>query len=350
MAIKALYFFTGLGHEAVVVFFVISGYLVGGLSLQKWRTKGVNLGTYAVARVSRIYTVLIPGLLLGATLDWIGWHFFNHSALYTAAAQYGSSMNTTVSENLGLSTFLGNLLMLQGISVPRLGSNAPLWSLANEWWYYTAFALLAGGLLAPSRGRKAALLVLLLLLTVLLPPRLMLWVCVWCLGVAAAEWIERGRRFPPFWLGALLFGGALIASRLSHNVETAADEAGVFSGFGRDLLFGLAYTLLLVCAATGLRRAPSFSRLHHRLADFSYSTYVIHFPVMLLMVAVAFSFGLVGVQVQPTTFNLTFLFVWIALVYVCCYGFFWLFERHTDKIRRGLGSLLLGQPKAPARP
>jgi peptidoglycan/LPS O-acetylase OafA/YrhL len=33
--VKALYFVTGLGHEAVVIFFVISGFLVGGVTLDR---------------------------------------------------------------------------------------------------------------------------------------------------------------------------------------------------------------------------------------------------------------------------------------------------------------------------
>ena len=40
---RGLYFVTGLGHEAVVIFFVISGFLVGGLTLDRWRTRGPDL-------------------------------------------------------------------------------------------------------------------------------------------------------------------------------------------------------------------------------------------------------------------------------------------------------------------
>lgn len=36
---KLIYFLAGFGHEAVMVFFVISGYLVGALTLDKWKQK-----------------------------------------------------------------------------------------------------------------------------------------------------------------------------------------------------------------------------------------------------------------------------------------------------------------------
>ena len=41
--VKAIYFMTGFGHESVVIFIIISGYLVGGLTLEKWRENGPKL-------------------------------------------------------------------------------------------------------------------------------------------------------------------------------------------------------------------------------------------------------------------------------------------------------------------
>src|SRR5260370_239799 len=40
---KTLYVATGLGHEAVVIFFVISGFLVGGLTLDRWKSRGPDI-------------------------------------------------------------------------------------------------------------------------------------------------------------------------------------------------------------------------------------------------------------------------------------------------------------------
>ena len=88
--VQALYLFTSLGHEAVMVFFVLSGFLVGGLTLSQWRDTGVDLASYFVHRVSRIYTVLIPALCLGCGLDYCGYHFFNASHIYTNAAAYAT--------------------------------------------------------------------------------------------------------------------------------------------------------------------------------------------------------------------------------------------------------------------
>jgi hypothetical protein len=35
-----------------------------------------------------------------------------------------------------LIAFLGNFAFLQTICVPIFGTNGPMWSLANEFWYY----------------------------------------------------------------------------------------------------------------------------------------------------------------------------------------------------------------------
>lgn len=60
---------TGLGPAAVLWFFVLSGFLVGGGVLHK-----VSMGTfcyreYFYQRALRLYVVLLPALVLGALLD-----------------------------------------------------------------------------------------------------------------------------------------------------------------------------------------------------------------------------------------------------------------------------------------
>ena len=67
LATSLFYAWTGLGREAVMVFFVLSGFLVGGAVMRAgpafdWRT-------YAIARLSRLWVVLVPALLLTAALD-----------------------------------------------------------------------------------------------------------------------------------------------------------------------------------------------------------------------------------------------------------------------------------------
>jgi peptidoglycan/LPS O-acetylase OafA/YrhL len=190
--LKVLYFFTGLGHEAVIVFFVISGYLVGGLAVIRYPLRGFDLADFAVHRIGRIYTVLVPALLLGGMLDWLGLRFFNASNLYTAPAH----LDFVIANNLNLPTFILNLVNLQAIAGQRLGSNSPLWSLAFEWWYYVIFA---AAMTATIRG-PVLLRVLscatLIVIATLMPHFVLIWGLVWLIGMATALYGSRRSRSP----------------------------------------------------------------------------------------------------------------------------------------------------------
>ena len=51
----ALTMFCRMGHEAVIIFFVLSGFLVGGRGWERILNGTMNVGGYAIDRFSRIY-------------------------------------------------------------------------------------------------------------------------------------------------------------------------------------------------------------------------------------------------------------------------------------------------------
>ena len=69
--VYAWWFLTGFesGHQAVVGFFDLSGYLVGGAVLARMREPKPFLKDYYLHRFTRVYVVLIPTLLLTLFLD-----------------------------------------------------------------------------------------------------------------------------------------------------------------------------------------------------------------------------------------------------------------------------------------
>jgi peptidoglycan/LPS O-acetylase OafA/YrhL len=340
---KGLYFFTGLGHEAVVVFFVISGFLVGGTTLERWSRQGPDLKRYAVARFSRIYTVLVPALAVGLLLDVAGLRWFNASALYTNSAQYHTiSLNSDISAGLDARTLLGNLFMLQGISTGIFGSNNPLWSLAYEWWYYTLFALLAAAWTGTDLGRwRPVSAVAGLLLAAWLPGHVTLWGGIWLLGLLTHRWIASGAWRPHPVIGLAMLALAIVWSRLSHNVENVDHPESLFTGFARDLVLGLAFSVALA-SITRLQGTLGCSRFHARMADFSYTTYLCHFPAMLLLIAVAFQCVGLPFQQQPDARGLACLVGLSALLLAYCRAFAWLTERHTAAVQRWLQATLTG--------
>src|ERR1700722_19961142 len=64
--LKLFWLLTVLEHEAVVLFFVLSGFLIGGAVLNSMRKGSFDLGSYLIARFSRIYIVYIPALIVTA--------------------------------------------------------------------------------------------------------------------------------------------------------------------------------------------------------------------------------------------------------------------------------------------
>ncbi len=73
---QAFYLVTGLHHQGVMVFFVLSGFFVGGALLREAKAAGcadnVDWLKYSVTRLSRLWLVLIPALLLTLVWDRLG--------------------------------------------------------------------------------------------------------------------------------------------------------------------------------------------------------------------------------------------------------------------------------------
>ena len=148
-----LYLLTGLGRQAVVIFFVLSGFLIGRNVLNAFSNGEWSWRAYAAHRLARLWAVLLPALVLTALLDM-------------ARGEWPD-----------LLVALGNAAFLQTIAVPVFGSNAPLWSLAYEFWYYAMFPLfvflIAGTGSRP--GRIAAALAFVAILFTLPPIICRLW-------------------------------------------------------------------------------------------------------------------------------------------------------------------------------
>lgn len=121
---EVLFFFTGFGHEAVMVFFVLSGFLISSAIISRRISGSWSWRDYAIDRLSRLYVVLIPGLLFGFFWDRAGSYLFASKGFYTHVVEgFGLAV---VQNRITLGNFFGNLFFLQGIVCPTFGSNGPL--------------------------------------------------------------------------------------------------------------------------------------------------------------------------------------------------------------------------------
>lgn len=290
---KAFYFMTGFGHEAVMVFFVISGYLVGGRVWELFAAGKFGWKRFLADRTSRLYAVLLVALLLGAALDWTGATFFNRCGLYDLSiSEPIAVLSRPPIDSLTLRDFLLNALFLQTIVGSTFGSNGPLWSLANEWWYYILFPTV---LLTFSPGgyvRKLCGLVAVCGLWLLLPASILWLFGVWLLGVLASRW---HRYLPSGWLAAGVFLVALCVARLEI----------LHGPYLWQYLLGLSFAVLLASLAQARIRFP-LATISEYLAGFSYSVYLIHFPVLMLTVSAVFFYTGWGIKIPFSAAGVAF--------------------------------------------
>ena len=64
LSLKLFYFFTSLEGEAAVIFFVLSGFLIGGSLADSIQRGNFDLVRYLIARFVRIYIVYLPALVI----------------------------------------------------------------------------------------------------------------------------------------------------------------------------------------------------------------------------------------------------------------------------------------------
>lgn len=339
--VNIFYVLTGLGHQAVIVFFVLSGFLVGGSILQS----GFNFSVakYLITRLTRLWTVLLPALLLTAIVDFILQKQIPGALTGQFRAVWHSGPKGSSDYSLSFLTLIGNLGFLQTIFVPVYGSNGPLWSLANEFWYYICFPLgiIAGGLnVAYAHVRYRVLALCVLIVTIgILPGDILLGFGIWLGGVAAmaiSMRLESRRR--PIKLALVL---SIFCASLTYSKSQSLQN---LFGINADALLGVCFAMLCVIVARWPNPSPetSLGRLQHSsysmLSNVSFSLYLSHFPLVVGIGAIFFSGG----KLMLSPYSLGVYFGLLGML-VCFGSLFWfLFERQTNMVRQAATKLIVG--------
>ena len=329
---QALSFFTGFAHQAVLVFFLISGYLVGGSFLNKMGQPDA-LKLYAIDRVTRLWTVLVPTFLLIVAFGIVTGVLDARTVDFSAANPYS------------VAAFVGNLAGLQTIVVPYFGGNYPLWSLANESWYYLLFPL---GVLAVAGGagsgaqRRALPALLLLLIAFLLPFNIMLYFSIWLLGAGFSRVrLECNALVRVGLLAALV----AVSAYLRLTGQTADMTSESFPGY---LLLSVLLALFLsstiirpdprVRLVAPVRAAATF------LSDFSFTLYVVHIPVLAMLAWLGVHLFGKSALAADSLADLGIYVAMLTCVVLFAYGFYRLFEARTYQVRRWLKGILSRTP------
>ena len=299
---KILLIPTIYGVDAVAVFFVLSGFLVGGQALSQSLSNNFRLNLFFASRLGRLYAVLFPGLALTALCGVI----------------------TGTHESLNWWTFFCNLGFAMPVRCGNFGGNSPLWSLGYEFWFYLLFAGVTGLFVRKSFKSGAILTIAPVLL---FGPQLLILFPAWLLGVATAFLDSRLPQLEDKTLkilvglaGTCLFVQMCALSWIQASKTTTILLDAPMTGL---LLFGLVRLT---------RQSPHRKfRLLDSLASMSFSLYVVHYPLMQILFA-----NEVGANLPP----LLRIWLFTLIVLPVAHLFYRAFERHTHILKHRIGRML----------
>jgi peptidoglycan/LPS O-acetylase OafA/YrhL len=252
------------GHTAVIVFFVLSGFLIAYAA----EAKEPRLGDYVTARLARLLSVTIPALALTLFCDTLG--RAASPALYSVADGYaGDHVAWRLAAAL---TFTSQVWFARIVPL----SDLPYWSLPYEFWYY---AVAAGLFYLSGRAR----LLCCAIAAAIAGPKILLLFPLWLLGAACWGW---QRRIDPR-AGAALF---IVSLAAFFSLELAGGQELFFHPAGAlwpekfslyDFCVGALVALNLL-GASAMRWLP-LERLARPLgviAGATFSLYLYHLPLM----------------------------------------------------------------------
>ena len=271
-----------LGSDGVVIFFVLSGYVIAYTAHQKDRT----VRSYFIHRCARIYSVVLPALLLTLILEWIGIKWFPNS--YEGIFDHYQFAKLGVYIPLWLS-FSSEFWKL---NEPML-TNGAFWSLCFEVWFYILFAIF---LFMRGPLRITALFTV----AVLVGPKICILFPLWGLGVIAYR-IQQTVTLPPIVARVLLLGsiGAylLIKAYGIDDLTTEGVNAAMRDWPRTQLQMAWqapGYFLIALCVAGSilgmrfgkLRQVTFFAYPISFVASFTFTIYLTHLPLLKFFVVI----------------------------------------------------------------
>lgn len=251
-----------LAHAAVVIFFVLSGFVIA------YTTTSRNRGPrdYAVARLSRLSSVVLPALAFTVVIQFVV-SFFDP----------GINAHNWIIKYILTASFLNEIWFLS--AAPYICRS--LWSLGFEFWYYVIF----GAYFFRRQMKWGTLLVL--LLCVFAGPKILLMMPIWIAGCFAfwlpSPKINRTAAWATvFGLLALAVIMALILPSFPKSIGT---KPFFFANqFVTDWAVGLLVALALWCIPfeNWRQTQPLKTQWVRKLADLTFPIYVLHLPILVL--------------------------------------------------------------------
>jgi len=321
---KFIFFITGFGHIAVMIFFVLSGFLIIKSIVQSAERNKFTIKNYAINRLSRLWMVLIPCLVIGFILDKVGLSNFGDSLVYQG--NYPSFPLPDTTYKLSAAVFAGNLFFMQTILVPTFGTNGPLWSLCNEFWYYVIFPLLYFGItISKKLFLKITLVVFAAGLLYLVGSKISLSFMIWLFGGIS------------YYISIKASKNILNNSFLRYGLATVFLLVIVFTrskflpGLFNNYSVGIVFALLIPFLININIKNRVGKWVSTYLSDISFTLYLSHLPFVFFITSIT---NFQGRSWNNTNMFYFFTYTIITLIYATI--IWYIFERNTNRLKKFL--------------
>ena len=305
------------GHDFVIVFFVLSGFVIA------WsvdRKKNYRFKQYLFDRITRLWSVVIPALCIGYTLDYFG--RIHHQDTYQSifAGNY-----------IELKFFISGFFLQEcWFSSIRPGSNGPFWSLSYEFFYYLIF-----GSFILIKNIKCKLFFIFLFCLIAGPKILVLFPC-WLMGCASYYCCKLSRPNIYFSVSVSLITSSILiyfllerwvswnpfsydalgSPPLFYSAKYFEDFLTAF--LISSMLYGLSRWFTLKQRAKGI-----FQIIIKEYAGTTFSLYAFHFPVIAFLASIASSKSVSGLGFYEA----------LIMCLVICFLFALVFEKKLKFIK-----------------
>ena len=268
------------GREAVMVFFVLSGFFIHLRFAQTDGSRDGGAANFYQRRAHRLGAPYLFALAVTVVIDLLGRSLW--PTLYLAAT--GDALTDSIFSRTGYGwrSVAPAMVVLPSSLGYDFGTNGPLWSLAYEVVYYAIYPvwlMLRRSSVVLAYAAVPIACLLLVLLPLPFAGIVLLYYPVWLTGAALAEVMTAGRVRVPMIAAAVLFiagFGLHVWGRLTLLPSVPA------------MIYGAAAVALCASmSARSIRFAPV--RLFEYLGVRSYSIYIVHFPIVALMSAALFA-------------------------------------------------------------
>lgn len=305
--LKILLIPTGLAIESVAVFFVLSGYFVGGKVLRQLSVNEFRWHHYLLDRMSRLYTVLIPGIFVSYFLIKIGLKY---------------QMENT---RIDLKTLSCNLAFLMPNRCSGFAGNSSLWSLGYEFYFYLLFALFAFLITTKSsRFTRIVYICIILMIVFAATPKILVLFPAWLFGVVLWAFLRDKQNLVsrPYLLLLISLITLIVCTIYMHVLRTS-DELTIF--FVSIVSVPLLSALIIISDNSSILE-NRFIKNGNFLGNASFSVYIFHLPILKLMYAIF--------DIPQEKLPIMQIFGFASLSILASIVLYYPFERNTQKVRR----------------